>query len=201
MFRAPLCPSSGATTTAVAASGLPSELGDSSAVGCGRADHDQQHCCHQAPTVNQKLILQLFWLLMMAMRMTETCWAVCKRQVLKLRSCCTLFVDSVESHLLSTKVDDYRLRATVLIQKTITVICQLVADNFCNSANSALGNCVCGLDLTSCRQPPCVQRNEFPCSHIRIKNWQPGWLAAFPGLIFLFIRLDLNVNWMIWKWP
>jgi hypothetical protein len=31
MFRASLCPSSGATTTAVAASGLPSELGDISA--------------------------------------------------------------------------------------------------------------------------------------------------------------------------
>ena len=37
MFRASSCPSSGATTTAVAASGLPSELGDSSAVGHGRA--------------------------------------------------------------------------------------------------------------------------------------------------------------------
>jgi len=37
MFRASSCPSSGATTTAVAASGLPSELGDSSAVGGGRA--------------------------------------------------------------------------------------------------------------------------------------------------------------------
>jgi hypothetical protein len=37
MFRASTCPSSGATTTAVAASGLPSELGDSSAVGRGRA--------------------------------------------------------------------------------------------------------------------------------------------------------------------
>jgi len=33
MFRASSCPSSGATTTAVAASGLPSELGDSSVVG------------------------------------------------------------------------------------------------------------------------------------------------------------------------
>ena len=45
MFRASSCPSPGATTTAVAASGLPSELGDSSAVGRGRADqpdHDQQ---------------------------------------------------------------------------------------------------------------------------------------------------------------
>jgi len=47
MFRASSCPSSGATTTAVAASGLTSELGDISAVGRGRAvrsDHDQQHC-------------------------------------------------------------------------------------------------------------------------------------------------------------
>ena len=50
MFRASSCPSSGATTTAVAASGLPSERGDSSAVGRGRAgrpNHDQQHCYHQ----------------------------------------------------------------------------------------------------------------------------------------------------------
>ena len=37
MFRASSCLSSGATTTAVAASGLPSELGDSSAVGRGWA--------------------------------------------------------------------------------------------------------------------------------------------------------------------
>jgi hypothetical protein len=37
MFRASSCQSSGATTSAVAASGLPSELGDSSAVGRGRA--------------------------------------------------------------------------------------------------------------------------------------------------------------------
>jgi len=37
MFRAFSCPLSGATTTAVAASGLPSERGDSSAVGRGRA--------------------------------------------------------------------------------------------------------------------------------------------------------------------
>jgi hypothetical protein len=37
MFLASSCPSSGATTTAVAASGLPFELGDSSAVGRGQA--------------------------------------------------------------------------------------------------------------------------------------------------------------------
>jgi hypothetical protein len=59
MFRASSCPSSGATTTAVAASGLASERGDSSAVGRDRADHKQQHCYHQALTVNQRLLLQL----------------------------------------------------------------------------------------------------------------------------------------------
>ena len=50
------------STTAVAASGLPSELGDSSAAGRGRAgrpDHDQQHCYHHVSTVNQRLPLQL----------------------------------------------------------------------------------------------------------------------------------------------
>ena len=53
MFRPFLCPSSGATTTAVKASGLPSELGDSSVVGPGRAwpDHDQQQYYHQVPTL------------------------------------------------------------------------------------------------------------------------------------------------------
>ena len=38
------------------------ELGDSSALGRGRAsrpDHDLQHCYHQASTVNQRLLLQL----------------------------------------------------------------------------------------------------------------------------------------------
>jgi len=46
-------------STAPSASGLPSELGDSSAVGRGRSDHDQQHCYHHVSTVNQRLMLQL----------------------------------------------------------------------------------------------------------------------------------------------
>jgi len=45
-------------STAAAASGLPYERGESSAVGRGRSgknrtDHGQQHCYHHAPTVNQ----------------------------------------------------------------------------------------------------------------------------------------------------
>ena len=69
MLGASSCPSSGATTTAVAASCFPSELGDSSAVGRGRAgrpDHDQQHCKPQAATTVVELLT-------MGMRMPETC--------------------------------------------------------------------------------------------------------------------------------
>jgi hypothetical protein len=49
-------------STAVATSSLPLERGGSSVVGRGRAgrpDHDRQHCYHQAPTVNQRLLLEL----------------------------------------------------------------------------------------------------------------------------------------------
>ena len=49
-------------STAVASSGLPLEHGGSSAVGRGRSDrpdHEQQHCYHHVPTVNQRLLLQL----------------------------------------------------------------------------------------------------------------------------------------------
>jgi hypothetical protein len=73
MFRASLCPSSGATTTAVAASGLLSELGDSSAVGRGRADHDQQHYYHHVPTVKPEAATALVELLMMYVKTPETC--------------------------------------------------------------------------------------------------------------------------------
>jgi hypothetical protein len=48
--------------TAVAASGLLLERGDSNAVGRGWADwldHDQQHCYHHTSTANQRLLQQL----------------------------------------------------------------------------------------------------------------------------------------------
>jgi len=43
MFQASSRPSSGATTTAIEASGLLSELGDSSAVGCGWASRPDRN--------------------------------------------------------------------------------------------------------------------------------------------------------------
>ena len=88
------------STTAVAASALPSELGGSSAVGRGwasRPDHDHQHCYHHTPTVKPEAATAFVELLMMGVRMPETYWAVFKRQVINLRNCCVLLVDSVES--------------------------------------------------------------------------------------------------------
>ena len=75
MCRASLRPSSGATT-AVAASGLLSELGNSSAVGRGRAgrpDHEQQHCHLHAPMVKREAATAVVELLMMGVRTPETC--------------------------------------------------------------------------------------------------------------------------------
>jgi hypothetical protein len=100
MFRASSCPSSGATTTAVAASGLPSKLGDSSAVGGDRAEHDQQHCYHQASTVKPEAATPVVELLMMGVRTPKTCWAVFKQQVVNLRNWCIWLVDSVESMMM-----------------------------------------------------------------------------------------------------
>jgi hypothetical protein len=57
----------------VPASGLLSERGGSSAVGRGRADHDQQHCYHHVPKVKSEAATAVVELLMMGMRMPETC--------------------------------------------------------------------------------------------------------------------------------
>jgi len=54
-------------------------------------DHDQQHCYHHVPMVNQGRLLQL-----MGMRMPETCWAVFKRQAINLRDWCIWLVDLFE---------------------------------------------------------------------------------------------------------
>jgi hypothetical protein len=48
-------------STAVAASDLPLERRGSSVVGrgrSGRTDHDQQHCYHHVPKVNQRRLLR-----------------------------------------------------------------------------------------------------------------------------------------------
>ena len=56
-----------------------SERGDSSAVGRGRAGydnrpyHDQQHCYHHAQKVKPEVVTAVVELLMMGVRMLETC--------------------------------------------------------------------------------------------------------------------------------
>jgi len=42
-------------------------------VGRGRPDHDQQHCYHHAPTVKPEAATAVVELLMMGVRMPETC--------------------------------------------------------------------------------------------------------------------------------
>jgi hypothetical protein len=76
MFQASSYPSSGATATAVAASGLLSELGGSSAVSRGRAgynrpDHDQQHCYYHTSKVKPEAAVTVVEHLMMGVRTPE----------------------------------------------------------------------------------------------------------------------------------
>jgi hypothetical protein len=98
-----LMPITRSLSTAVAASGLPLERGGSSVVGrgrvgrpAGRPDHNQQHCYHQALTIKPEAATAVVELLMMCMRMPETCWAVFKRQAIKLRVWCIWLVDLFE---------------------------------------------------------------------------------------------------------
>jgi len=48
------------------------ERGGSSAVGRGRANHDQQHCYHHAPTVKPEAATAVVELVMMGVRTPET---------------------------------------------------------------------------------------------------------------------------------
>ena len=76
MFRASSRPSSGAQQLRQHPLVLPSERGDSSAVGRGRAcrpDHYQQHCYHHALNVKPEDVSAVVELLMMGVRTPETC--------------------------------------------------------------------------------------------------------------------------------
>jgi hypothetical protein len=80
---------------AVVASGLPLKRGDSSAVGRGRSDHDQQNY-HHVPKVKSEAATAVVELLMMGMRMSKACCAVFKRQAINLRDLCIWLVDLFE---------------------------------------------------------------------------------------------------------
>ena len=53
-----------------------------------RPDHDQQHCYHHVPKAKPEAATAVGELLMMGVRMPETCWAVNKHQVKWCRNCC-----------------------------------------------------------------------------------------------------------------
>ena len=73
MFRASSRPSSGAQQLQWQPLVLPLERGGSSAVGRGRADHDQQHRYIHAPKVKPEAATAVVGLLMMGVRTPETC--------------------------------------------------------------------------------------------------------------------------------
>jgi hypothetical protein len=72
MFRASSRPSSGAQLQQQPLV-LPLERGGSSAVGHGRADQEQQHCYHHTPMVKPEAATAVVELLIMGVRMPETC--------------------------------------------------------------------------------------------------------------------------------
>ena len=92
--------------TAVAASDLPLERGGSSAVSCGRAGRPAR----PRPTTllpprsngDTEAATAVHKLLMMGMRMPETCWAVFKRQAIKLGDWCIWLVDLFECLVVNT---------------------------------------------------------------------------------------------------
>jgi hypothetical protein len=74
MFRVSSGPSAGAQQLQQQPQVLPLERGGSSAVGpVNRPDHNQQHCYHHAPTVKPEAATAFVELLMMGVRMPETC--------------------------------------------------------------------------------------------------------------------------------
>jgi hypothetical protein len=142
-------------------------------VGAGppaRPHHDQQRCYHQAPTVNQRLLLQLLWLLMMGMRMPETCWAVFKWQVINLRVCCIWLVDSVESMMMHGLVKpkirtvDENLKLELLME---------TAHNFTFLKNTTS----CWFRKVSCKvwgsesRRPCIRKAIWTLERYATQNW------------------------------
>jgi len=86
-------------SNAVAVSGLPLERGSSNAVGCGRSGPDWPRPTTLLPPRSNgkpEAATAVDKLLMMGMRIPEICWAVFKRQAIKLRYWCIWLVDLFE---------------------------------------------------------------------------------------------------------
>jgi hypothetical protein len=87
------------SSTAVAAFGLPLERSGSSAIARCWSELDRLRPTTLLPPRSNgkpETATAVYELLMMSMRMPETCWAVLKRQAINLRNCCIWLVDSFE---------------------------------------------------------------------------------------------------------
>jgi hypothetical protein len=88
-------------STAVAASGLPLERGGSSVVSCGQSGSQLDRPRPTAllpPCFNgkPKAAAGIYKLLMIGMRMPDTCWAIFKWRAINLRDWCIWLVDLFE---------------------------------------------------------------------------------------------------------
>ena len=87
------------STTAVAASGFPSDHGGSSAVGRGRSGPDRPRPMTLLPSHSDgkpEVATAVYKLLTVGMRMPETCWAAFEWRAIGLRDWCIWLVDLFE---------------------------------------------------------------------------------------------------------
>jgi hypothetical protein len=130
----------------------------------------------------------------MGMRMPETCWPVFKRQVINLRSCCILLVDSVENNLDTFVEEQVSTEVAVMKKYGIEIIsCLKYTDS---SAPSLIGKKVISLYVCDVRGGEISwgtalqagrSRVQFPMSldfsltqSFRprcgpVLGWKPGW--------------------------
>ena len=84
-------------STGITVSGLPLERDGNSAVGRGRSDRPRPKTLLPLRSNGKsETAIAIDKLLMMGMRMAETCWTVFKRQAIKLRDWCIWLVDLFE---------------------------------------------------------------------------------------------------------
>jgi hypothetical protein len=101
-------------STAVTISGLTLERGGSSAVGRGRSGPDRPRptaLLSLRSNVKPEAVTAVDKLLMMDIRMPETCWAVFKRQAINMRDWCIWLVDLFD-YLWCTDLQTLNLKVT-----------------------------------------------------------------------------------------
>jgi len=110
----------------------------------------------------------------MGMRMPETCWAVFKWQVLKLRSCCICFVDSVESMMMhglaNPRLSECSDLTTCFLFKSYNLI------DFSQGNVVSVPTVKCELPWHCSRRARWLAQQERTCTLIYLTNRDIIWL-------------------------